>query len=124
MGIAFNQYSQDNRGFLPDPVACKTSWERLLARYLGDPPEFFRCAADDELYPTMGSSYDWRDTGSTDTTLAGRKVTDVNRGFVVLAFEALPGWHKRKKMNAVRLDGSAEAMDQEPCLKDIVTPLR
>jgi type II secretory pathway pseudopilin PulG len=124
IGVAFNQYADDNRGVLPDPVTNGTSWEQSLARYLGTDGALFHCNADQEIYQAVGSSYDWRDTGDPATTLAGHKITDVNRQCVILAFEALPGWHQRKKMNAVSLDGSALTMDQESCLGDIAAPLR
>jgi prepilin-type N-terminal cleavage/methylation domain-containing protein len=127
IGLAMQSYAMDHHGILPDPAASEMSWERSLLKYMGGGgggANLFRCAADNELFPSVGSSYDWRDTGLASTTLAGRPMADVNRGRVVLAFEALPGWHAPKKMIAVRLDGSVETMDQEQCLSDLTTPIR
>ena len=120
IGQAFNQYTLDHGGRLPDPFANHTSWEGALAAYLPT-PGVFRCPADQEVGPALGSSYDWRDTGDPATTLAGRYVTDVTRpAEVVLAFDALPGWHDRKKVNVVRLDGAALTLDQSAFFADLV----
>ena len=72
----------------------------------------------------IGSSYDWRDTGLPETTLAGRLITDSKRGDCVLAFEALPGWHTPGRMNAALLDGSASSMEQAKCMEDLYRPIR
>ena len=116
-------YADDNDRRLPDPYELQTSWEQTLRRYVGN-AETFRCPGDGELYPTIGSSYDWRDTGLPETTLSGKLITDTNRNDCVLAFEALPGWHTRGRMNAALLNGSAVAMDQEQCMTDIQLPIR
>jgi hypothetical protein len=42
----------------------------------------------------------------------------------VLAFEALPAWHSRGRMNAALLNGAAVSMDQELCMGDIQSPIR
>ena len=82
------------------------------------------CPADEEVYPAVGSSYDWRDTGNPDTTLAGQPITKA-RSDAIFAFETLPGWHSKNKINAVRVDGSALSMDEEDCLSDLAcSPLR
>ena len=116
-------YADDNDRRLPDPFELQTSWEQILRRYVSN-PETFRCPGDDELFPTVGSSYDWRDTGLPETTLSGRLITDTSRADCVLAFEALPGWHSRGRMNAALLNGSAVSMDQEQCMTDIQAPIR
>jgi type II secretory pathway pseudopilin PulG len=118
IGQAFNQYTVDYGGKLPDPFASHTSWEGSLAAYLT--PAVFRCPADQEVGPSVGSSYDWRDTGDPSTTLAGRYITEVTRPEVLLAFDALPGWHARKKVNVVRLDGAALTLDQSAFFADLV----
>ena len=85
--------------------------------------QMLRCPGDEEIYPAVGSSYDWRDTGNPDTTLAGRLITKA-RSDAVLAFETLPGWHNLRQMNAVRVDGSALVMESRECLKDLqLSPL-
>ncbi|HWE92665.1 MAG TPA: type II secretion system protein [Tepidisphaeraceae bacterium] len=123
IGTAFTQYAADNDGFLPDPGELQQSWEKCLRGYLSD-SSAYQCPADEEVFPVVGSSYDWRDTGVAATTLAGRPLVDVNRGGVVLAFESLPGWHARHKMNAAFLDGSARTMTDEACLSDLQSPIR
>ena len=121
--LGFTQYAAANEHCLPDPFRSGASWEQLLRPYLSDPAAF-QCPADHELGPSIGSSYDWRDTGRPDTTLAGRLLTDCNRGGVVMAFEALPGWHAARRMNAVTLDGAAQTMDDEGCLGDLRRAIR
>ena len=123
IGAAFIGYAVDNEQRLPDPYLAEKSWEQMLGRYLAG-GNVFHCPGDKELYPMLGSSYDWRDTGMPDTTLAGRLITDSTRRECVLAFEALPAWHAAARMNAVRLDGSAASMDQEECMLDIQTSIR
>ena len=121
IGVALHVYAGDNAGRLPDPGESGISWETSI-RYCN--LNVLRCPADDEVFPAVGSSYDWRDTGDPDTTLAGRPITKA-RGDAVLAFETLPGWHNRKKMNAVRVDGSALIMEERDCLGDLqISPLR
>jgi hypothetical protein len=116
-------YAADNDRRLPDPFALQTSWEQLLRPYVqgGDA---FRCPGDSELFPMIGSSYDWRDTGTPETTLAGRRMDDSVRQECVLAFEALPSWHARGRMNAALLNGAAVSMDQELCMADLQAPIR
>src|SRR5947208_14930878 len=88
----------DNGNRFPDPGALEVSWESTIRRYLQN-SKVFECPADEELAPTAGSSYDWRDTSVPETTLAGRMMTEVRRQDLVLTIEALPGWHYKKKMN-------------------------
>jgi prepilin-type N-terminal cleavage/methylation domain-containing protein len=116
IGHAFNLYAQDNKMTYPDPGAVGYSWEQLLQQYFHAD---FRCPSDEELFPTVGSSYDWRDTPDAVTTLAGVPLAAVKRPNLVLAFESLPGWHAKGKMNAVLIDGSAQTMDQDACLADL-----
>ncbi|HZN68799.1 MAG TPA: type II secretion system protein [Tepidisphaeraceae bacterium] len=124
MGSAFLQYAVDNDRTLPDPFNTGVSWEQLLRPYVQN-TEVYRCTADQELYPSIGSSYDWRDTGRSDTTLAGKPIDDAKlHTNPVLAFEALPGWHARGKINVVFLNGTATSTTEEDCLADIQTPLR
>ena len=119
----FVQYANDNGHRLPDPYVNGVSWEQSLRPYLTD-PNAFACGSDAEMFPAVGSSYDWRDTPHADTTMAGRVLTDTSRGEAVLAFEALPGWHAKGMMNAALLNGSAATMDQEHCLADLQKPIR
>lgn len=120
---ALLQYAVENQRRYPQPVTTRISWEQSLRPYLSDSAAY-RCKGDAEVFPAVGSSYDWRDTGRDDTTMAGRSLADANRQDAVLAFEALPGWHKKNLMNAVWVDGSAHEMDQSGCLSDLLKPLR
>lgn len=124
IGAGFVQYAADNDKSLPDPFAMQTSWEQLIRRYVGNSADVFHCPGDNELFPSIGSSYDWRDTGRPETTLAGKQISDSTRPDAVLAFEALPGWHGRGRMNAVTLSGAASSMDEEHCMADIQSPVR
>jgi len=119
IGGAFQQYVTDNRMRFPDPSMANLSWEQMLLRYFRGP---YACPADSELFPTIGSSYDWRDTGDGNTTLAGRNLAEVTRGDTILAFEALPGWHARGKINAVRMDNSVLTLDADQCFNDLKLP--
>ena len=118
IAVAFTNYANDNDGRYPTPVAVDRSWESLLQPYLSQ-KDTFACPADDEMYPSVGSSYDWRDTPDPYTTLAGRPMASVTRPDAVLAFETLPGWHGKHLMNAVRVNGSEAAMIDDQCLLDL-----
>ena len=119
VSAAFRMYAGENRGALPDPAHTQVPWERSLAAYVGD--ETFVCPGDQELAPATGSSYDWRDTGLATTTLAGLNLVHV-RPDAVLAFDALPGWHGKSQMNAVRADGSVLPLDAGACVRDLQLP--
>jgi len=116
---ALRAYASDNGMRFPDPGNANLSWEQMLMRYFPGP---YACPADSELSPAVGSSYDWRDTGDSTTTLAGRYLGDVTRSDTVLAFEALPGWHTRGKVNAARADESVLTMDSDECFEDLKKP--
>jgi prepilin-type N-terminal cleavage/methylation domain-containing protein len=117
---AFQQYSTDNTGHLPDPANANKSWEQMLLKYHGGS---FACEADQELFPAVGSSYDWRDTGDAQTTLAGRPFASASRPETILVFEAFPGWHRARMMNVARMDGSAVSIDDSACFEDLKRPL-
>jgi hypothetical protein len=121
---AFLRYLESNEGKYPDSFASGVSWEEMLRLYAGGRGGTFRCPADPELFEAVGSSYDWRDTGRVETSLAGKNRSDRHRTDAVLAFEALPGWHARDRMNAVRLDGAAIPMLADDCLGDLQRPVR
>lgn len=120
IAMGFRLYADEHGGRLP--ASGGPPWEQTLAPYLGDRP-LFRCPADQEVGPAVGSSYDWRDTGKPATTLAGVLLAKVQRSSLVLAFDALPSWHQRGQLNVVHTDGSARPMDQEECFRDLDTPL-
>jgi prepilin-type N-terminal cleavage/methylation domain-containing protein len=124
LAVGFQQYAMANNGRLPDPLAADVSWESALTPYLSGGEGAFTCPEDRELADSLGSSYDWRDTGDPATTLAGRSFADTRIPNPVLAFDSLPDWHSEGRMNAARLDGSTESMDSQACIKDIMTPLR
>ena len=117
---AISAYSADNEGIVPDPTNTATAWEVLIHPYLSG-SDAFHCSADNELFPAIGSSYDWRDTGDPLATAAGKRLASLRPGGV-LAFDALPGWHTPMKMNAVSTDGHAGQWDRDACLQDIASP--
>jgi hypothetical protein len=118
---AFRMYASDNQMRLPDPGTANLSWEQMLRRYDRAP---FACPADAELYPTLGSSYDWRDTGDPATTLAGRSIADLARPSATLCFEALPWWHRKYHLNVARLDGSVVTVHEDEFIADLATPMK
>jgi len=118
---AFRLYALDNKERLPDPSAAQQSWESLLRTYL-TAKEAYHCQADGGLFDNLHSSYDWRDTPDPATTAAGKLLVEIRRGDTVFAFDALPDWHVRGKINAALLDGSSSTMDYQECLKDLDTP--
>jgi prepilin-type N-terminal cleavage/methylation domain-containing protein len=122
IGFAFSLYTLDNGSKLPAPGDNGTPWEYSLHRYLPQ-PRIFECPADTEIGPVVGSSYDWRDTGDPVTTLAGKPLLAAHRGHLVLAFEALPGWHMPKRVNAAWTDGSVHTMDDDEFFSDLDEPV-
>ena len=122
IGQAMQSYAFDHQGKYPDPgLVVDQSWEQIIGeQYKGT----FCCPADSELFPAVGSSYDWRDTGKDATTMAGRSVIDVKRSDAVLVMESLPGWHAPKSINVFRLDGAVLSVDQQVCFQDLATPIR
>ena len=121
ISMGFHVFADRNQGMLPDPAAAQVSWETLLTPYTQQ-RGVFACPADTELYPSLGSSYDWRDTPDPTTTLAGRLLTSPGRSSLILVFEALPGWHGRDRICAARIDGSASEMNYAECMRDLSTP--
>ncbi|CAN5550029.1 hypothetical protein BH09PLA1_BH09PLA1_35820 [soil metagenome] len=120
IATAFHLYAQDNSFRLPQPATANRSWEQMLSPYLRGQ---FVCPADQELAPVVGSSYDWRDTGISSTTLAGRSVAESMRTNAIILFEALPGWHARGKINVARIDNSVTSVDEEECFSDLNSSL-
>jgi prepilin-type N-terminal cleavage/methylation domain-containing protein len=116
--MAFHLYAGDNKQRLPDPAVAQESWESLLKPYL-PAREAFHCQSDGGLFDNLRSSYDWRDTANPQTTAAGKLLVEIRRADRVFAFDALPEWHGRGKINAGRADGSAVDMSYEECLKDL-----
>jgi type II secretory pathway pseudopilin PulG len=122
ISLGLQQYTAENANRYPDPKNVGRSWESLIEPYLKQ-PMVFACPSDDEVFPSIGSSYDWRDTANPLTTLSGRPSTLPLRGEGVLAFESLPGWHQKHWMNAVLVNGSARAMSDDACLGDLMLPI-
>lgn len=120
VNTGFLMYAREY-GELPDPSVNGISWERCLTRYAA--AQVFECPSDQEIAPTTGSSYDWRDTGIPETTLAGRRLSTVQREGVILAFEALPGWHAKDQMNVALLNGSVASIPQDQAGKDLLMPI-
>lgn len=120
IALGFQHYAFANGGTFPDPLAADLSWEQTLLQYVSS-ADVYRCPADNELAESLGTSYDWRDTGDDATTLVGKSLSDARPG-AVLAYDALPNWHAAQKMNAARVDGSVSSMDLTECLTNLMTP--
>lgn len=121
--MALRMYANDNGNRFPNPQGTEESWEASVHRYLKN-PKVFLCPADSEIGVSTGSSYDWRDTSDPQTSLAGVLMTDVRRGDVVIALEALPAWHFKKRMNIGRVDGSCFTMNETEAVLDLFKPIR
>lgn len=122
MMMAFNLYAADNKEMLPDPRAAQQSWESLLRTYLPSRASY-RCPADDALYENLRSSYDWRDTPDPETTVVGKRFSEILRHDAVFVFDALPDWHRKGKINVAQADGSAQTMDHQDCMRDLDRPI-
>jgi len=116
--MAFHLYANDNQQQLPDPATTGQSWESLLRTYLV-PREVYHCNADGGLFEMLRSSYDWRDTPDSNTTVAAKSLSEVRNSTIVFAFDALPDWHTKGYINAARADGSAQSMTYEDCLENM-----
>jgi len=121
---AFYHYAQDNNWRFPASrnIAGK-NWESLLNPYIG-PKHAFECPADSDIFPNIGSSYDWRDVPDDDATLAGKAANGPLRQDRILAFDTLPGWHGKHKISVVRLNGNAENIDETKWFDDLDSPVR
>jgi hypothetical protein len=120
IGIAFQSFVIDNGGHYPKP-STSAQWEDLLRTYVHRVT--FKCPGDQELFPALGSSYDWRDTADPATSLAGRRVTEVARGGVSLSFDALPSWHEPGKLQLVTTEGAVQFIDEEKFLAELQMPV-
>ena len=116
IGMAFAYYSQDYHDSypVPNPLA---QWEDLLREYV--PRSTFHCSADNELFAALSSSYDWRDTGNSQTTLAGKLAMQVAHTDAALAFDALPGWHQQGKIQVLHVDTSVDMMNLGAFFRDM-----
>ena len=121
----FTLYANDNRQFLPppnDPAKVNQSWESYLKPYLRG-GEAFRCPSDDVAFANYLSSYDWRDTPDARSTVAGRMVAEIVRSDAVFAFDMLPEWHARQRINTSLADGSALTMEYREWAQDLEKPV-
>jgi len=116
IGSAFLQYSGDYNDYYPAPTP-NAQWEDLLRPYAAR--STFRCAADDDLYNSLSSSYDRRDTGDPKTTLAGIMMTQVTHNDVALSFDALPGWHAPAKIQVLRANLATDMLHVDDFSKDM-----
>jgi len=116
MRTAFEYYIQSYKGVYPAPTPA-AQWEDLLREFI--PRSTFSCPADDELFTALGSSYDWRDTGNPETTLAGRQAMTVTRNNVSLAYDALPGWHAAGKVQVLKAGGDIELMGDRDFFQEL-----
>jgi hypothetical protein len=119
IGVAFAAYAVDNNDFFP-PATTSAQWEDMLRAYIHR--NSFRCPADSEIFAALGSSYDWRDTGNPLTTLAGRSQAQVTRADVSVAYDALPGWHAKGRVNVLMMDQSIKLLDQDQFFRELQRP--
>ncbi len=116
IGIGFATYGVDNGDFFPPPNPA-LQWEDILRPYVAR--QSFQCPADNELFVALGSSYDWRDTGNPQTTLAGKMHLQLARNNVSLAFDTLPGWHGSDTVDVLNVDQSVQLTSQEAFFKEL-----
>jgi type II secretory pathway pseudopilin PulG len=121
---AFMSYASSNNGrFPPSRNMAGKNWESLLSPYIG-PVHAFECPADSDIFPNIGSSYDWRDAAEDANSLAGKSATGPLRQDRIIAFDTLPGWHGRHKISVVRLNGKAESIEEGQWFDDLDAPVR
>lgn len=121
---AFTQYAiNNNQRFPSSRQVAGRSWESLLSPYIG-PIDAFKCPADTDVFPNVGSSYDWRDMPDDESSLAGKANTGPLRQDRILSFETLPGWHAKHRIAVVRLNGAASLMDENQCFNDLAAPVQ
>jgi hypothetical protein len=116
IGIAFSLYTGDYQDSYPIATP-EAQWEDLLRPYT--PRATFHCLADSELFTALSSSYDWRDTGNPNTTLAGRLTIQVSRTDAALAFDALPDWHEKGRIQVLRVNQGVELMGLPSFFQDM-----
>jgi prepilin-type N-terminal cleavage/methylation domain-containing protein len=118
---AFGLYAHANKDTFPDPAVTQESWESMIRDYVGA-RDVYHCPSDGGLFDKLRSSYDWRDTGHAETTIAGRPFA-IRRTDAVIVFDALPDWHLPGQINALRANGSVESLAYPECLRDLDTSI-
>jgi hypothetical protein len=129
IGQGFAAYANANSGVLPYVELSSPQWEDLLMAQ-GLTRRNFCCPADQEIFPSLGSSYDWRDTGKPDSnpaldhpnTFSGRQLSAIFNLNLVMSFESLPGWHKPHTVMAVHVDMSVDSMDETEFFDNLQCP--
>jgi hypothetical protein len=116
IGQGFSNYAAANNDRLPYIKSGIPQWEDLLVT-AGLRRDFhFRCPADQEIYPALGSSYDWRDSGPPDqyhrSSMAGRPMHAI-RPDLVMSYEMFPDWHRKGYTTTVAVDGSISIMESD-----------
>ncbi len=121
LAVGLRMYGAEFENY-PDPASSGRPWEEMIGKFV-EQRAVFRCPADFEVFPTLGSSYDWRDTGTPPTSLAGRHFLDVDRASLGLVYDALPAWHGRGQVNCAFLDGSARTISETDFFRDLTLPV-
>ena len=67
----------------------------------------------------LGSSYDWRDTGNSITTLVGKSRLQVGRADTAVVFDALPGWHGKDQIQLLQADMAVRLVGQDAFFADL-----
>lgn len=120
--VAFQEYAFNNESRFPVTSTGGRSWESQISPYIG-PSGAFQCPADTDIFPLVGSSYDWRDSGDVTLSLSGKRWSDAIFPGAIIAYETLPGWHGLHKMSAVRIDGAAQLMEEDEWLANLSRPV-
>jgi hypothetical protein len=128
IGQGFAFYANANGGVLPYVAESSPQWEDLLITH-GLQRKNFCCPADQEVYPALGSSYDWRDTGKADpdpaldhpNTFSGRRLFAVRQD-LVMAFESFSDWHKRGYYMVVYPDMRVSMIEEHEYVTDRACP--
>ena len=116
ISLAFTYYGHDYQDSYPVPTP-DAQWEDLLRPWV--PRSIFHCSADNELFASLSSSYDWRDTGNPLTTLAGKLAMQVAHPDAALAFDALPGWHAQGTLQVLHVDNRVDMMTHGAFFTDL-----
>jgi hypothetical protein len=116
IGVALAAYAADYDDNYPVPTPA-AQWEELLRRYVHR--KTFCCPGDQELFPQLGSSYDWRDTGNSITTLVGKSRLQVGRADTAVVFDALPGWHGKDQIQLLQADMAVRLVGQDAFFADL-----
>jgi prepilin-type N-terminal cleavage/methylation domain-containing protein len=110
LSLGFRLYADTHGGKFPD--GQKKPWFVQVAPLLESQQGVFRCPADPQ---GLDLSYGWRDNSVSlpTSSLAGKKLEQVNNSELVLVFDQSVGWHSPDWLNVAMVNGAALSMDEE-----------